>query len=103
MKRIAIYSMIAGVVLALAVGAAFGQAKKEAFKYEDQIGVIKLKPSEPIHIACWMVIAGPDASLGTDTNDCQKHAGQNRTGWRFAPGLILRRGARQVWRVATLS
>ncbi|MGE5252681.1 MAG: branched-chain amino acid ABC transporter substrate-binding protein, partial [Planctomycetaceae bacterium] len=42
-------------------------AKKEAFKYEDKIGVIKLKPGEPIHIACWMVIAGENASLGTDT------------------------------------
>jgi len=29
--------------------------------------VVKIKPVEPIHIACWMVVAGPDASLGTDT------------------------------------
>jgi branched-chain amino acid transport system substrate-binding protein len=37
------------------------------FKYEDKIGVIKIKPGEPIHIACWMVVAGSEASLGTDT------------------------------------
>ena len=67
MKRILVYSLIGALVLAFAAGVAFGQAKKEAFKYEDKIGVIKLKPGEPIHIACWMVVAGPDASLGTDT------------------------------------
>ena len=67
MKKIAVYSLIGAVVLILAAGVAFGQAKKEAFKYEDKIGVIKLKSGAPIHIACWMVVAGPDASLGTDT------------------------------------
>jgi branched-chain amino acid transport system substrate-binding protein len=67
MKRIGVYTLIGAVVLAFAAGAAFGQAKKEAFKYEDKVGVIKLKAGEPIHIACWMVVAGPDASLGTDT------------------------------------
>lgn len=34
---------------------------------QDPIGVVKLQPGEPIHIAYWFVIAGPDASLGTDT------------------------------------
>ena len=67
MKRVAIYFLMGAVILALGAGSAFGQAKKEAFKYEDKIGVIKLKAGEPIHIACWMVVAGPDASLGTDT------------------------------------
>src|SRR4030042_3343384 len=33
----------------------------------DKIGVVQIKPGEPIHIACWFVVAGPDASLGTDT------------------------------------
>jgi branched-chain amino acid transport system substrate-binding protein len=28
---------------------------------------VKIKAGEPIHIAAWMVVAGPDASLGTDT------------------------------------
>ena len=42
-------------------------AKKPEFKYEDKIGVVKVKKGDPIHIACWMVVAGPDASLGTDT------------------------------------
>jgi len=38
-----------------------------AAEVEDPIGVVKLRPGEPIHIAYWFVIAGPDASLGTDT------------------------------------
>jgi branched-chain amino acid transport system substrate-binding protein len=42
-------------------------AKKTEFKYEDKIGVVKIKKGDPIHIANWMVVAGPDASLGTDT------------------------------------
>jgi branched-chain amino acid transport system substrate-binding protein len=43
------------------------KAKPSAFAYEDKMGVVKIKPGGPIHIACWMVVAGPDASLGTDT------------------------------------
>jgi branched-chain amino acid transport system substrate-binding protein len=67
MKRI--FVVFSGVVLimALAVVLAPAQTQKEQFKYEDKIGVIKVKKGEPIHIACWMVVAGPDASLGTDT------------------------------------
>jgi branched-chain amino acid transport system substrate-binding protein len=42
-------------------------AKKAEFKYDDKMGVVKIKKGDPIHIACWMVVAGPDASLGTDT------------------------------------
>jgi branched-chain amino acid transport system substrate-binding protein len=34
---------------------------------KDKLGAVKIKKGEPIHIACWMVVAGPDASLGTDT------------------------------------
>ena len=36
-------------------------------KPTDAIGVVEIKPGEPIHIAYWFVVAGPDASLGTDT------------------------------------
>ena len=43
-------------VLAFAFGA---QAK-------DPIGEVKLRPGEPIHIAYWVVISGPNTSLGTD-------------------------------------
>jgi len=33
---------------------------------KDPIGVVKLGPGEPIHIAYWVVISGPNTSLGTD-------------------------------------
>src|SRR5512137_2273961 len=46
---------------------AVAQQSKQAFKVEDPLCVVKVKPGESIHIAAWMVVAGPDASLGTDT------------------------------------
>ena len=33
---------------------------------QDPIGVVKLRPGEPVHIAYWVVISGPNTSLGTD-------------------------------------
>ncbi len=33
---------------------------------KDPIGVVKLGPGEPVHIAYWVVISGPNTSLGTD-------------------------------------
>ena len=62
MKRVLIFSFVFSVALCLAVVFASAQVK-----YEGKAGVVKIKPNEPIHIASWMVIAGPDASLGTDT------------------------------------
>jgi len=46
---------------------ASAQQAKSAFKYEDPIGVVKIKPGEPIHIACWLAVAGSEASLGIDS------------------------------------
>lgn len=52
---------------------------------EDPIGVVKLRPGEPVHIAFWFVIAGPDASLGIDTQRGVEIAvedfGNNIKGW----------------------
>ncbi len=67
MKRIGIYSLVVTLVVGFAAGLALAQAKKAEFKYDDKIGVIKIKKGQPIHIACWMVIAGENASLGIDT------------------------------------
>ncbi len=67
MKRIFILSIVCVVAICLVAVSVPAQTKKEAFKYEDKIGVVKIKKGDPIHIACWMVVAGPDASLGTDT------------------------------------
>jgi len=33
---------------------------------KDPIGEVKLRAGEPIHIAYWVVISGPNTSLGTD-------------------------------------
>ena len=57
MKRFMIFSIALALVLAFGVPYTMGQT----------LGDIKIKAADPIHIACWMVIAGPDASLGTDT------------------------------------
>ncbi|MBM4339711.1 MAG: branched-chain amino acid ABC transporter substrate-binding protein [Deltaproteobacteria bacterium] len=67
MKRIFILSMVCVLAICLVAVSAPAQSKKEAFKYEDKIGVVKIKKGDPIHIACWMVVAGADATLGTDT------------------------------------
>jgi len=63
-----IFILIAVIGLIVITGStASAQKAKMDFKYEDPIGVVKIKPGEPIHIACWFVVAGPDTSLGTDT------------------------------------
>lgn len=67
MKRIVTLCIVLAMVICVGVVSAQAQAKKETFKYEDKLGVIKIKKGAPIHIACWFVIAGPNASLGTDT------------------------------------
>jgi branched-chain amino acid transport system substrate-binding protein len=65
--------IVLAAVITLAAAPALAQtkkaepAKKAEFKCEDPMGVIKIKKGDPIHIANWMVVAGPDASLGTDT------------------------------------
>jgi hypothetical protein len=43
------------------------QTKKPIFKYEDKIGVVKVKSGEPTHIACWFAVAGSEATLGIDS------------------------------------
>jgi branched-chain amino acid transport system substrate-binding protein len=53
--------------LMLALGFMFVLAFSVQAEVTDPIGVVKLRPGEPIHIGYWFVIAGPDASLGTDT------------------------------------
>jgi branched-chain amino acid transport system substrate-binding protein len=70
MKRTFIFFfviMTAVCVMAVSSFAAAPDKPKVAAKYQDPMGVVVIKKGEPIHIACWMVIAGPDASLGPDT------------------------------------
>jgi len=70
MKRFSATLFILVLLVSLATVSAWAAAPekpKTPFKCEDPVGVITIKPGEPIHIACWLVVAGPDASLGTDS------------------------------------
>ncbi len=62
MKSLRLLSLV--ILATVLVGAGCGP---KAVAYEDKIGVVTIKPGEPIVIAYWFVVAGPDASLGTDT------------------------------------
>jgi branched-chain amino acid transport system substrate-binding protein len=62
-----VIAIMTGLVLTSVAQEKPKAAKPTAFSYEDKIGVVKIKKGEPIHIASWMVIAGANASLGTDT------------------------------------
>jgi len=66
MKRFFLLIFVVGMIFGVALVSAPAQTKKGDFKYDDKIGVVKIKPGEPIHIASWVVVVGPDASLGTD-------------------------------------
>jgi branched-chain amino acid transport system substrate-binding protein len=53
---------IMALTLVFAIAFAFGAQAEPT----DPIGMVKLRPGEPIHIAYWVVISGPNTSLGTD-------------------------------------
>ena len=52
------------MVLTLVFAVAFAFSVQAEVK--DPIGVVKLRPGEPVHIAYWVVISGANTSLGTD-------------------------------------
>ncbi len=51
----------------LTLGAALAASTALAAAPKDPLGVVSIKGNQPIHVAYWMVVAGPDASLGIDT------------------------------------
>ena len=63
MKRI--LSVLIGICFFIGLAAVFSPV--QAAECTDPLGVVNIKPGEPIHLAYWFVVAGPDASLGTDT------------------------------------
>lgn len=70
MKRLVLFFTVLNMVLGSDVTsapAASPAKPKSSFVYEDKIGVVKIKPGEPIHIACWLAVAGSEASLGIDS------------------------------------
>jgi branched-chain amino acid transport system substrate-binding protein len=67
MKRFLTLVLVLLVGVALLPLSAQGQKKGGDFVYNDKIGVVKIKPGDPIRVGVWFVVAGPDASLGEDT------------------------------------
>jgi branched-chain amino acid transport system substrate-binding protein len=67
MKRVFAISGVFLMTCFLAVTTGYGQTKKNGSTYEDKLGVVAIKPGDPIRIGVWFVVAGPDASLGEDT------------------------------------
>ncbi len=67
MKRLVTWLVIPALVLA--AGSFFTSSAPAATMgpVTDPIGVVKVAKGQSITIAYWMVISGPDASLGTDT------------------------------------
>ncbi len=56
------------LMVALSLVVAFTlMSAAQAAPPKDPLGVVTIKKGQPIHIAYWMVVAGPDASLGEDT------------------------------------
>ncbi|MGB9628990.1 MAG: branched-chain amino acid ABC transporter substrate-binding protein [Thermodesulfobacteriota bacterium] len=67
MKRFLTLLFFLTVVVLVGSNSLSAQTKQATFHYKDEIGVIKIKPNEPIHIACWLAVAGSEASLGIDS------------------------------------
>jgi len=67
------------VALFLVVGFAV-MSTAQAAPPKDPLGVVTIKKGQPIHIAYWMVVAGPDASLGEDTKRGVEIAIQDKGG-----------------------
>jgi branched-chain amino acid transport system substrate-binding protein len=69
-KRLIVLFTVSTMILGLDVASALAASpakQKPSLLYEDKIGVVKIKPGEPIHIACWFAVAGSEASLGIDS------------------------------------
>jgi len=67
MKKLFAAAIALTAVLAFSFSDAQSQTKQGKFGYEDKIGVVQIKPGDPIRIGVWFVVAGPDASLGEDS------------------------------------
>lgn len=61
-RKFAVVSLLVAASMILAACQPAGSGAPE-----DELGVITIPPGEPIHIAYWGVLSGPDASLGEDS------------------------------------
>ncbi|MBM3182013.1 MAG: branched-chain amino acid ABC transporter substrate-binding protein [Chloroflexi bacterium] len=65
-----LFALLSVLVLASMVLAACGgapAAPAAAYECTDPLGCVKVAPGEPVHIAYWGVLSGPDSSLGEDS------------------------------------
>ena len=61
-------ALLSVLVLASMVLAACGTGPvASTYECTDALGCVKIGPSEPVHIAYWGVLSGPDGSLGEDS------------------------------------
>jgi len=67
------------VAVLLVFGFAFMSASQAA-PPKDPLGCVAIKKGQPIHVAYWFVVAGPDASLGEDTKRGVELAIQDKGG-----------------------
>ncbi len=67
------------VAVLLVFGFAFMSAAQAA-PPKDPLGCVAIKKGQPIHVAYWFVVAGPDASLGEDTKRGVELAIQDKGG-----------------------
>ncbi len=80
MKRLLPLTLIFFVVVFMDSTLLLAQSRQATLPYKDEIGVIKIKPHEPIHIACWLAVAGSEASLGIDSKRGVEIAIEDRGG-----------------------
>lgn len=69
--------------LVVAVALIFGftlMSAAHAAPPKDPLGCVAIKKGQPIHVAYWFVVAGPDASLGEDTKRGVEIAIQDKGG-----------------------
>lgn len=64
-----LFALLSVLVLASMMLAACGGSAPAAATYEcaDALGCVTIAPGEPVHIAYWGVLSGPDSSLGEDS------------------------------------
>jgi branched-chain amino acid transport system substrate-binding protein len=65
------------------------EAPPAAFECTDSIGCVDIAPDEPVHIAYWGVLSGPDGSLGEDSKRGVEIAIDDRGGQILGHDILL--------------
>lgn len=63
-----LFALLSVLVLAsMMLAACGGSPAASTYECTDALGCVTIGPSEPVHIAYWGVLSGPDSSLGEDS------------------------------------